>query len=78
LLDFRYNTQEEIDKLNDQMTTASDLDEMIRQTNNPENNEDNENIDNENEEYLKEKDEKEAESNLEEDLQSFSESSNNY
>ena len=45
LLDFRYNTQEEIDKLNDQMTTTNDLDEMIRQTNNPENNVDNENID---------------------------------
>jgi hypothetical protein len=51
LLDFRYNTQEEIDKLNDEMTTTGDLDEIIQQTNNDENNE---NINNENEEVIKE------------------------
>jgi len=65
------------------MTTTSDLDEMIKQSNNPEDNEDNqnaknnENIDNENEEYLRQKDEKEAESNLEQNLQSFNESLDN-
>jgi hypothetical protein len=32
LLDFRYNTQEEIDKLNEEMTTTDDLDEIIKQT----------------------------------------------
>jgi hypothetical protein len=62
LLDFRYNTQEEIDKLNDEMTTTSDLDEIIQQANS---NENNENMDNENEEILREKDEREAESDLE-------------
>lgn len=76
LLDFRYNTQEEIDKLNDEMTTASDLDEMIRQTQNNDSLENNENIENENEEYIREKDETEAESDLEENLQSFNESLN--
>jgi hypothetical protein len=59
LLDFRYNTQEEIDKLNDEMTTTSDLDEIIQQTNFDEN------INSENEEILREKDEREAESDLE-------------
>ena len=38
LLDFRYNTQEEIDKLNEKMTITNDLDEIIKQTSNlPEN-----------------------------------------
>lgn len=69
LLDFRYNTQEEIDKLNDEMTTTSDLEEMIIQTQNNDNPENNENIENENEEYIREKDEKEADSDLEQDLQ---------
>ena len=80
LLDFRYNTQEEIDKLNEEMTTATDLDEMIRQSNNLDNKKEDENIDNEenkNEEYLKQKDEKEAESNLEQNLQSVDESLDN-
>ena len=80
LLDFRYNTQEEIDKLNEEMTTTSDLDEMIRQSNNLDNKKEDENIDNEenkNEEYLKQKDEKEAESNLEQNLQSVDESLDN-
>jgi hypothetical protein len=62
LLDFRYNTQEEIDKLNDEMTTTSDLDEIIQQTNS---NENNKNMDNENEKILREKDEREAEADLE-------------
>ena len=74
LLDFRYNTQEEIDKLNDQMTVTNDLDEIIKQTNNPEINED---IDNEDEEYIKNKDEEDAESGLEENLQSINESLDN-
>ncbi len=47
-LDFRYNTQEEIDKLNEEMTTTGDLDEMIQKTNNIENNE---NIDETDEKY---------------------------
>ena len=34
LLDFRYNTQEEIDKLNEEMTTTDDLDEIMKQANN--------------------------------------------
>ena len=33
-LDFRYNTQEEIDKLNGEMTTAGDLDEIMKQAKN--------------------------------------------
>ena len=73
LLDFRYNTQEEIDKLNDEMTTTDDLDEIIKQTSESENNE---NIDNQSEEYLRKKDEREAEAGLEENLGSFDESWN--
>jgi len=46
LLDFRYNTQEEIDKLNDEMATTSELDEIIQQTNSLENNDDNEDFEN--------------------------------
>ncbi|MBO7094951.1 hypothetical protein J6V86_01950 [bacterium] len=78
MLDFRYNTQEEIDKLNDEMTTTTDLDEMIRQTNNInglENNKEVENINKEDEEhkededYLRQKDEQDAEFGLEKDLQ---------
>jgi len=72
LLDFRYNTQEEIDKLNDEMTTAGDLDEIIQQTNS---NENNENINDENEEILK-GDEGQPESHLEWDLQSIDEPEN--
>ena len=75
LLDFRYNTQEEIDKLNDEMTTTSDLDEIIQQRNSYENNK---NIDNENEENLREKDEIKAESDLEWNLESIDEPVNNY
>ena len=71
LLDFRYNTQEEIDKLNDEMTTTNDLDDIIKQTNNNENNEDM------NEENIKEKDEKDADSDLEGDLESVDESLDN-
>jgi hypothetical protein len=62
------------------MTTTTDLDEMIRQSNNVDNDKDkkdNENLENKDEEYLKQKDEKEAESDLEQDLQSFNESLDN-
>jgi hypothetical protein len=44
------------------MTTTSDLDEIIQQTNS---NENNKNMDNENKEILREKDEKETKSDLE-------------
>ena len=74
LLDFRYNTQEEIDKLNEEMTTTSDLDEIINQTSNSE---DIENIDNKNEKYPEEKDENNNELNLENDKQSINEPWNN-
>jgi hypothetical protein len=33
LLDFRYNTQEEIDKLNEEMVTTDDLDNIISREN---------------------------------------------
>lgn len=56
LLDFRYNTQEEIDKLNEEMPED-------------EQNIENENLDVTDEEIIKWMDEKEAESNLETDLQ---------
>ena len=59
LLDFRYNTQEEIDKLNEEMTTTDDLDEIIQQ-----NDEDDENIQNENEDLSGQEDDKESELNL--------------
>ena len=32
-LDFRYNTKEEIDKFNEEMTITSDLDDIIKKTN---------------------------------------------
>ena len=38
LLDFRHNTQEEIDKLNEEMTTTNDLDDIIKQTRESESN----------------------------------------
>ena len=34
LLDFRYNTQEEIDKLNEDMATADELDKVMSEQNN--------------------------------------------
>ena len=77
-LDFRYNTQEEIDKLNEEMTTADDLDEIIKQTNSRENiDSDNTNWDEKNEEYIREKDKKEAEINLKENLKWIDDSSKN-
>jgi hypothetical protein len=65
LLDFRYNTQEEIDKLNDEMTITSDLDDIIKQTNDTKNNE---NIDNENINNNDFSNEKEFESDFEDDI----------
>ncbi len=76
LLDFRYNTQEEIDRLNEEMTTTEDLDEIMKQTNNPL---DNENTDIEDERDLKENN---PTLTLEEDQQTnnewFNNDTNNY
>ena len=69
LLDFRYNTQEEIDKLNEEMTTTEDLDNII--------NKDTKNIEEENEEIIRKKDDEDAELNLNTDLQEIEESMNN-
>ena len=69
-LDFRYNTQEEIDKLNEEMTTTDDLDEIMKQRNTTKNDDSSDNInwDEKNEEFVREKDKKEAEVNLKENL----------
>ena len=56
LLDFRHNTQEEIDKLNEEMTTTSDLDEIIKQTKESEINRNTDIDKTKNEEFLKEDD----------------------
>jgi len=58
LLDFRYNTQEEIDKLNDEMTTTSDLDDIIQQQKDSELNE---NINDKNKESFEEENEENLE-----------------
>ncbi|MBR4634117.1 hypothetical protein IKO50_04105 [bacterium] len=55
------------------MTTTDDLDKMIEQTNNIETS----NTDQTSEEFIKENDEKEAESNLKKDLDTIDDSSNN-
>jgi len=57
-LDFRYNTQEEIDKLNEEMAITDDLDEIIKQTNETENEE---NMNNNNEWSLIQNDESDSE-----------------
>jgi hypothetical protein len=56
LLDFRYNTQEEIDKLNNEM----DNDEQLNE---------NKSIEGEDESVIRERDEKEADSILESNLE---------
>ena len=79
LLDFRYNTQEEIDKLNEEMTTTESLDEIIEKQNwiSDEIKEDKENINAMDEETIKEIDTKKAESDLEKNLEWVEESNNN-
>ena len=61
LLDFRYNTQEEIDKLNEEMTTTDDLDDIMKKTNQ-------DNLENQKEKDT-ENEYEEAESDLELNLQ---------
>jgi len=68
LLDFRYNTQEEIDKLDDEIATANDLDENIKQSDEIEDTED---IDNDNGNDLNQD---EDEFDLEDNLKSINES----
>jgi hypothetical protein len=63
LLDFRYNTQEEIDKLNEEMTTTDEIEEIKNDSNKEKN------LEGKDEKIIKEKDEQEAESNLEADLE---------
>ena len=77
LLDFRYNTQEEIDKLNQEMTITDDLDEIMKKDSIINDINDENNIEEKDEWYFKEKDEKEAEANLEQNLQWIQESTNN-
>ena len=76
LLDFRYNTQEEIDKLNQEMTITDDLDEIMKKDSIINDINDENNIEEKDEWYFKEKDEKEAEANLEQNLQWIQESTN--
>ena len=65
MLDFRYNTQEEIDRLNEEMTITDDLDKIMKQTNNGTNIDENE------------KDKKETESNLKKNWETFDELNTN-
>ena len=50
LLDFRYNTQEEIDKLNEEMTTTDEIEEIKNDSNKEKN------IEGKDEKIIKEKD----------------------
>ena len=76
LLDFRYNTQEEIDKLNEEMTITDDLDEIMKQTNNSEYIE-NIDIDDKNGELSEIENKEENEPDSEENSQPISDSLNN-